>query len=121
MEQSHAEIDRNVTLTHFILKDMKKHPEATGQLSILLHSIEIACKYISSKVRAAGLFNLYGVEGSTNVQGEVVKKLDVIANEAFITSLQRSHAVSLMVSEENEQVISVKDAAVGELQIYFIE
>jgi len=109
MDASHQEIEANITLTHFILRDMKKHPEATGQLSILLHSIEIACKFISSKVRAAGLFKLLGVEGSTNVQGEVVKKLDVVANEAFITSLQRSQAVSLMVSEENETVISVKD------------
>ncbi len=43
----------------------------------------------------------------------MVKKLDVVANEAFITSLTRSHAVSIMVSEENETVITVKDAAVG--------
>ncbi len=54
MEQSQHEIEANITLTHFILKDMKKHPQATGQLSILLNSIEMACKYISSKVRAAG-------------------------------------------------------------------
>ena len=56
------------------------------------------------------MFNLYGVEGSTNVQGERVKKLDVIANEAFITALSRSTTVSVMVSEENENIICVKES-----------
>jgi len=109
MDESKAEIQNNVTLTHFILEEERKFPQSTGQLSILLHSIEIASKYISSKVRAAGLFRLLGTEGSTNATGDVVKKLDVIANEAFITSLKRSHTVSIMVSEENENVITVDD------------
>jgi len=109
MDESKAEIQNNITLTHFILEEERKFPESTGQLSILLHSIEIASKYISSKVRAAGLFRLLGTEGSTNATGDVVKKLDVIANEAFITSLKRSHTVSLMVSEENETIVHAED------------
>jgi fructose-1,6-bisphosphatase len=48
---------------------------------------------IHNAVRAAGLFHLYGAEGSTNVQGEIVKKLDVIANDAMITALTRSDTV----------------------------
>jgi len=107
MEHTRAEIQSSITLTHFILEEESKHPESTGQLSLLLHSIEIASKYISSKCRAAGLFKLLGVEGSTNATGDVVKKLDVIANESFITCLKRSQAVSLMVSEENEQILVV--------------
>lgn len=81
-----------------------------GQLCILLHAIEIATKYISSKVRAAGLFRLYGAEGSVNVQGEVVKKLDVVSNEAFISALKRSNTVRVMVSEENPDPIFVHDS-----------
>jgi fructose-1,6-bisphosphatase I len=110
MDESRAEIENNMTLTHFILEEESKFPQSTGQLSILLHSIEIASKYISSKVRAAGLFRLLGAEGSTNATGDQVKKLDVIANEAFITSLKRSHTVSVMVSEENEKVITVQES-----------
>jgi len=59
-----------LTLTHYILSSQQEHPEACGDLSILLHSIEIASKYVSSKVRAAGIFNLYGLQGETNIQGE---------------------------------------------------
>jgi len=100
----------HITLTQFILQDQQQHPEATGQLSILLHSIEIASKFVSSKVRAAGLFRLYGAEGSTNVQGEQVKKLDVVANNAFQKSFCRSNTVCLMVSEEDTDPIIVKDS-----------
>lgn len=71
----------------------------------MLHSIEIASKYVSSKVRAAGIFNLYGVDGGTNVSGDEVKKLDVIANVAFIESLKRCQKVCAMASEENEEPI----------------
>jgi Fructose-1-6-bisphosphatase, N-terminal domain len=92
-----TEKDVAVTLTQYILAQQHDFPEATGSFSTLLHAIEIASKYISSKVRCAGLFNLYGVEGTTNVQGEVVKKLDVISNNSMITALRRSRTVSLMV------------------------
>ena len=92
----------NLTLTQFILENRDQYPHSTGQFTRLLNAVENASKFVSSKVRAAGLFELYGAEGSTNVQGEQVKKLDVVANEAFITALRRSHAVSLIVSEENE-------------------
>lgn len=95
-------MENNLTLTQFILENQQSYPMATGQLTSLLNAIENASKFVSSKVRAAGLFELYGAEGSTNVQGEQVKKLDVIANNAFITALRRSKAVSLIVSEENE-------------------
>jgi len=100
----------SLTLTNHILNNQKAHQDATGELSTLLHAIEIATKYTSSQVRNAGLLHLYGEEGSTNVQGEQVKKLDLIANEAFITSLKRSKTVCLMVSEENEQPIFVPDS-----------
>jgi fructose-1,6-bisphosphatase I len=97
----------NFTLTQFILSEQTKVSHARGQLTTLLNAFEVASKYVSSKVRAAGLFSLYGAEGSTNVQGELVKKLDVVANNAFITALTRSRTVSLIVSEENAEPIVV--------------
>jgi len=103
-------LDDPITLTHFILNDQQAVPERKGDFSILLHSFEIASKYVSSKVRAAGIFNLYGAEGTTNTSGDSVKKLDVIANNAFITSLKRSKKVSIMASEENEDPILVEDS-----------
>jgi len=71
----------------------------------LMNAVETASKYVSSKVRAAGIYNLYGAEGGQNASGDHQQKIDVLANEAFITSLKRSHAVSTMVSEENKDIV----------------
>ena len=108
MEHSPFSKAQPVTLTQFILSTQQKNPNATGNLTILLHSIEIAVKFISSRVGAAGIFDLYGLDGNVNVQGEEVKKLDVLSNEAFITALRRSRKVCVMVSEENADPIIVE-------------
>jgi len=50
-------------------------------------------------------FHRYGLQGETNIQGEEVNKLDVIANVAFIESLKRCQKVCAMASEENEDPI----------------
>nr|CAD7453633.1 unnamed protein product [Timema tahoe] len=50
----------------------------------------------------------YGIAGTTNVQGEVVKKLDILANELFINMLTSSYTTCLLISEENETVIEEK-------------
>ena len=50
-----------------------------------------------------------GLAGGVNVQGEDVKKLDVLANNIFINSLTSSGKVCALVSEENEEIIQVLD------------
>jgi len=60
-------------------------------------------------VRKAGLANLTGLAGNVNVQGEDVKKLDVVSNDVFINALKSSGEVSVMVSEEDEDIIVVQD------------
>ena len=48
------------------------------------------------------------MEGNTNVQGEQVKKLDVISNQLFINMLRASYTTCLLVSEENENAIEIE-------------
>ena len=58
----------------------------------------------------------FGMAGGSNVQGEEVKKLDVLANDLFINMLRASFTTCLMVSEENDKVIEVdveKQASLG--------
>lgn len=43
------------------------------------------------------------------MQGETVKKLDVLSNELFINMVTSSYSTCLLVSEENENVIEVID------------
>uniref|UniRef100_A0A1B0DMT8 fructose-bisphosphatase n=1 Tax=Phlebotomus papatasi TaxID=29031 RepID=A0A1B0DMT8_PHLPP len=96
-----------MTLTRFVLQEQKKFASATGDLSQLLNSIQTAVKAVSSAVRKAGIAKLHGISGDTNVQGEEVKKLDVLSNELFVNMLSSSFTTCLLVSEENETYIEV--------------
>jgi hypothetical protein len=82
------------TLTRFILEEQHRHPQAKGDLTLLLQSVQVACKIISSAIRKASLINLYGLAGATNVQGEDQKKLDVLSNDCFINTLKFSKVIN---------------------------
>lgn len=82
---------------------------ATGDFTILLTSVQLACKAISTAVRKAGILGMYGLEGSVNVQGEEVKKLDILSHDNFVSALKYSTKVSVMVSEEQEDAIILED------------
>lgn len=113
-------IDTNcMTLTRFFLAEQRKCKDATGDLTQLLTSIQSACKAISAAVRRAGIANLFGAAGNVNVQGETVKKLDVLANELFINMLKSSFTCCLLVSEENETVIEIEASHQGKYIVTF--
>lgn len=108
-----------LTLTRFLLAEQRKYPEATGDMTQLMNAILTAVKAISSAVRRAGFSQLYGMAGETNVQGEKVKKLDVIANLLMINMLQSSYTTCVMVSEENENEIEVEVEKQGKYVVCF--
>ena len=113
-------IDTNcMTMTRFFLSEQRKYPTAQGDLTQLLASIQSAVKAISAAVRRAGIAKLFGVEGSTNVQGEQVKKLDVLSNELFINMLKSSYTCALLVSEENDTAIEVETVRQGRYVVTF--
>ncbi|KAK2579938.1 hypothetical protein KPH14_007618 [Odynerus spinipes] len=117
---SKSSFDSNcMTLTRFVLAEQRKVPTATGDLSQLLNSIQTAVKAVSSAVRKAGIANMYGIAGNTNVQGEEVKKLDVLSNELFINMLTSSFTTSLLVSEENKNAIEVETEKRGKYVVCF--
>ena len=96
-----------VTLTRHLITTQKEHKEATGDFTILLTAIQTACKYISSKVRKAGIASLYGICGTSNESGDAQKKLDVLSNEVFINVLRSSEKVSVLASEEENDALVV--------------
>ncbi|KJH40518.1 fructose-1,6-bisphosphatase [Dictyocaulus viviparus] len=95
----------SMTLQRFVLAEQKNHPNASGDFTNLLTSLLVAVKAISSATQKAGLAQLYGIAGATNVQGEEVKKLDVLSNELMINMLKSSYTTCALVSEENEELI----------------
>jgi len=96
-----------LTLTSYIIEEQRNYKEASGDFTLLMQSIQTACKFIASKVKKAGIANLYGLAGAENTSGDQVKKLDVIANEVFINCLLSSKKVAVMISEENEKPIEI--------------
>jgi fructose-1,6-bisphosphatase I len=92
-----------MTVQQHILNEQRRFAGASGEFSWLLSGITLATKLIEAKVRRAGLADILGVEGHTNVQGEMQQKLDVYANDMLLHALSMRETVAMMASEENEQ------------------
>ena len=93
------------TLREHVLHGMHAAPGATGEFTSLLNHISLAIRIINSRVRAAGLADLLGYTGETNVQGEAVQKLDAFANEVLLNVLDRSGHCGVIGSEEVDEAI----------------
>jgi len=99
--------DRLVTLEEFIIQAQNRFPGATGELSQLLRDISLAAKIISREVNKAGITNILGYDGSKNIHGESVKKLDLFADNQLISALERSGITSMVISEENDGIVKL--------------
>jgi fructose-1,6-bisphosphatase I len=98
-----------ITVQQHILEAQRRdHPHATGEFSWLLSGITLAAKVVASQVRRAGLTGILGSLGQCNVQGEVVQKLDVLANQTLLHCLGGRGNVAVMASEENEEPMVVE-------------
>lgn len=95
-------MNRLITLDEFIIQKQKDFPFSTGELSGLLRDIGVACKIINREVNKAGLVDILGKTGSTNVQGEEVKKLDEFADQTLIQCLKNSGETCGYASEEQD-------------------
>jgi fructose-1,6-bisphosphatase I len=76
----------------------------------LLSGITLATKIIASHIHRAGLIEIMGDTGRTNIQGEEVQKLDEIANETLVRCLGYRGNVGLLVSEEEDEPHIIKDS-----------
>jgi len=75
------------TLGEFVIEKQNEFPYANGELSRLINSIRHAAKMVNHEVNKAGLVDITGAYGETNIQGEDQQKLDILANETFINAL----------------------------------
>ncbi len=98
---------RQVTVTEHLMLQQKQSPMATGRFTSLLNELILSAKLISREVTKAGLVDVLGFTGDTNVQGEKVRKLDEFANNVLIHRLRRSGVLCAMASEENGDLIQI--------------
>ena len=98
---------KNITLGEFIIENQNAFPFSSGELSKLLNGIRLAAKMVNHEVNNAGLVDIIGGAGDVNVQGEDQQKLDVLANEKFIQAIKNRDIACGIVSEENENFITI--------------
>jgi len=109
-----------VTVIEHLLLHQRESPMATGRFTRLLNELILAAKIISREVNKAGLVDVLGFTGETNVQGEEVFKLDEYANRVMIHRLERAGVLCAMASEENADLIEIPSAfPVGEYILIF--
>lgn len=97
------------TLNEIIIQEQSAFQYAKGELSRLLSHIGIAAKIVHREVNKAGLVDILGDAGETNIQGETQQKLDVFADEQFISALRSSGICCGIASEENDDVVIFDD------------
>ena len=106
MSEAESQEPTIVTVQQHILYEQRKHsPQATGSFSWLLSGITLATKMTEARVRRAGLLDVLGAAGETNVHGERQQKLDVYADNALSHCLGVRENVAIIASEENEEAI----------------
>ncbi|CAO2596396.1 Fructose-1,6-bisphosphatase 1 [Lemmus lemmus] len=116
-DQAPFDTDIN-TLTRFVMEEGRK-AQGTGEMTQLLNSLCTAVKAISSAVRKAGIAQLFGIAGSTNVTGDQVKKLDVLSNDLVINMLKSSFSACVLVSEEDKHAIVIEPEKRGKYVVCF--
>lgn len=98
-----------MSLERHFLDQQRRYPEARGDFTKLLTEIAFAAKIVSREVNRAGLAGILGAAGRTNVQGEDVQKLDILAHNIMVRSLNHLGLLCALSSEEAEETINIPE------------
>ncbi|MBP5984652.1 MAG: class 1 fructose-bisphosphatase [Brachymonas sp.] len=96
-----------ISLTRYLMEQQRQNQRIPAQLRLLLEVVARACKQISHAVNKGALGDVLGSANSENVQGEVQKKLDIIANEVLIEANEWGGHLAAMASEEMDNIYAV--------------
>lgn len=94
-----------ITIERFILDNQPEY--AVGEFTNLLYDIALAAKAIAANTLRAGLTDILGLAGATNIQGEKQQKLDVYADQIIIRLCDHTGRLCVMASEEHEDIIPI--------------
>ena len=93
---------KRISLTRYLVEQQRVAGHIPSELRLLLEVVARACKSISRAVSQGALGGVLGTAGTDNVQGEVQKKLDIIANDVLIEANEWGGHLAAMASEEME-------------------
>ena len=98
---------KRISLTQYLIEQQRGEAQIPSQLRLLIEVVARACKRIAINVSKGALGEVLGSAGSENVQGEVQKKLDIIANEVLIEANEWGGHLAGMASEEMDDMVGV--------------
>jgi fructose-1,6-bisphosphatase I len=97
-------MSQKISLTRYLVEQQRTDGHIPSQLRLLIEVVARACKHIAIAVNKGALGDVLGTAGSENVQGEVQKKLDVIANEVLVEANEWGGHLAAMASEEMDSI-----------------
>lgn len=95
------------SLSRYLVEQQRAKGNIPPELRLLLEVVARACKSISHAVNKGALGGVLGSANTENVQGEVQKKLDIIANEVLIEANEWGGHLAAMASEEMDSIYAV--------------
>ena len=95
------------SLSRYLVEQQRAKQNIPPELRLLLEVVARACKGISHAVNKGALGGVLGSAHSENIQGEVQKKLDIIANEVLIEANEWGGHLAAMASEEMDSIYVV--------------
>ena len=96
-----------ISLSRYLVEQQRSKGKIPAELRLLLEVVARACKSISHAVNKGALGGVLGSAESENVQGEVQKKLDIIANDVLIEANEWGGHLAAMASEEMDHILPV--------------
>ncbi len=96
-----------ISLSRYLVEQQRDKGHIPADLRLLLEVVARACKSISHAVNKGALGGVLGSAESENVQGEVQKKLDIIANEVLLEANEWGGHLAAMASEEMDSIYLV--------------
>ncbi len=111
---------KNISLTRYLVEQQRVDGLIPGQRRLLLVGVARGWKRIALAVNKGELGEVMGSAGTENIQGEVQKKLDIIANETLIEANEWGGHLAAMASEEMEGIYLVPNRyPLGEYLLMF--
>jgi len=102
-----------ITIDRHFIEQEKRFPYATGEFTKILYNLSLAAKIVTRDVRKAGLVDILGITSESNSSGEVQKKLDMYANDVFVSVMNHDGIVCALASEENDGLIELDESSWG--------
>jgi fructose-1,6-bisphosphatase I len=100
---------KRISLAQHLIVRQRDKKLIDAELRLLLETVARACKAISTRVNKGALADGHGSAGTENIQGEVQRRLDVIAQEILLESNAWGGNLAAFASEEEEHPVPIPD------------